>query len=94
MSVQLVVDEDRRSRRASQISNISNIRALPATPWSAAALEELEAPKKQLSIDAEAIKIIIHDVDSAQSQIARRRLILRKDPNDKAHRSKYFKVIY
>lgn len=52
------------------------------------ALEDLEAPKRQTSLDGEAIKIVIHDVDSGQLTTAsKRRIILRRDPNEKAHRS-------
>lgn len=52
------------------------------------ALEDLEAPKRQTSLDGEAIKIVIHDVDSGQLTTAsKRRVILRRDPNEKAHRS-------
>lgn len=69
---------------------MATLRALPPTPWSAAALEELEAPRRQASIDGEAIKIIIHDVDSGLPlAAAKRRVVLRRDPADKAHRSKY-----
>jgi hypothetical protein len=51
-------------------------------------LEDLEAPKRQTSLDGEAIKIVIHDVDSGQLTTAsKRRIILRRDPNEKAHRS-------
>lgn len=51
------------------------------------ALEDLEAPKRQTSLDGEAIKIVIHDVDSGPQCASKRRIILRRDPTDKAHRS-------
>lgn len=51
------------------------------------ALEDLEAPKRQTSLDGEAIKIVIHDVDSGPLCASKRRIILRRDPSDKAHRS-------
>ena len=54
------------------------------------ALEDLEAPKRQTSLDGEAIKIVIHDVDSGPLCAAKRRVILRRDPMDKAHRSRYY----
>lgn len=70
--------------------DIAALRALPPTPWSAAALEELEAPRRQASVDGEAIKIVIHDVDSGLPiTAAKRRVVLRRDPADKAHRSKF-----
>lgn len=40
-------------------------------------------------MDGEAIKIVIHDVDSGPICASKRRVILRRDPTDKAHRSKY-----
>lgn len=43
-------------------------------------------PTRQQSVDGEAIRIVIHDVDGAGA--ARRRVLLRRDPADKAHRSK------
>lgn len=53
-------------------------------------LEDLEAaPRRQASVDAEAIRIVIHDVDSGTSAAAQKRVILKRDPTDKAHRSKY-----
>lgn len=67
--------------------DIATLRALPSTPWSAAALEDLEAPRRQQSVDGEAIKIVIHDVDSGPVTASKRRVILRRDPADKAHRS-------
>lgn len=50
-------------------------------------LEDLEAPKRQTSMDGEAIKIVIHDVDSGPICASKRRITLRKDHSDKAHRS-------
>jgi hypothetical protein len=52
-------------------------------------LEDLEAPRRQTSLDGESIKIVIHDVDSGPTCASKRRVILRRDPADKAHRSKY-----
>lgn len=49
-------------------------------PPSAAAI----AAARQMSVDAEAIKIVIHDVDDRTP----RRVSLRRDPNDKGHRCK------
>lgn len=57
-------------------------------PYQGPALEDLEAPRRQTSMDGEAIKIVIHDVDSGPICASKRRVILRKDPTDKAHRSK------
>lgn len=60
-------------------------------PRPAPALEDLEAapPRRQASVDAEAIRIVIHDVDSGTGPAAaQRRVVLRRDPSDKAHRSK------
>lgn len=65
----------------------SNPNQLTATQFQAPALEDLEAPKRQTSLDGEAIKIIIHDVDSGPFLASKRRVTLRKDPTDKAHRS-------
>lgn len=62
------------------------------TPRPTPALEDLEAaPRRQASVDAEAIRIVIHDVDSGPgAAAAQRRVVLRRDPTDKAHRSKFF----
>lgn len=61
------------------------------TPRPTPALEDLEAaPRRQGSVDAEAIRIVIHDVDSGPAAAAQKRVILRRDPSDKAHRSKTF----
>lgn len=67
--------------------------ALPApiqitqAPLKAPALEDLEAPRRQTSLDGEAIKIVIHDVDSGPIVASKRRVVLHRDPGDKAHRS-------
>lgn len=55
-------------------------------------LEDLEAYKPQTSMDGDVIRIIIHDVDSGPHCAAKRRVTLRKDPTDKAHRSKF--IVY
>lgn len=60
----------------------------PINPYQGPALEDLEAPKRQTSLDGEAIKIVIHDVDSGPLCASKRRIVLHKDPSDKAHRSK------
>ncbi|CAD7081981.1 unnamed protein product [Hermetia illucens] len=100
----LTVDEDRRMRRrGSQLPDIAALRdrgALPATqlnpvPPPIAAftgpnLEDLEAPRRQTSMDGEAIKIVIHDVDSGPICASKRKVILRRDPTDKAHRTRGF----
>lgn len=62
---------------------------LAISPYQGPALEDLEAPRRQTSMDGEAIKIVIHDVDSGPICASKRRVILRKDPTDKAHRSKF-----
>lgn len=62
---------------------------LNPTPFQQPALEDLEAPRRQTSMDGEAIKIVIHDVDSGPICASKRRVVLRRDPTDKAHRSKY-----
>lgn len=100
----LIDDPDRRMRRrGSQLPDIAALRdrgALGATtapmslnptnPYQGPALEDLEAPKRQTSLDGEAIKIVIHDVDfdSGTMHTSKRRVILKRDPSDKAHRSK------
>lgn len=73
-----------RDRAALSSSNPNQLTAIQFQP---PALEDLEAPKRQTSLDGEAIKIIIHDVDSGPFLASKRRVILRKDPTDKAHRS-------
>ncbi len=62
---------------------------LTPTPFQPPALEDLEAPRRQTSMDGEAIKIVIHDVDSGPICASKRRVVLRRDPTDKAHRSEY-----
>lgn len=61
---------------------------LTPTPFQPPALEDLEAPRRQTSMDGESIKIVIHDVDSGPICASKRRVVLRRDPTDKAHRSK------
>lgn len=61
---------------------------LAPTTFQPPALEDLEAPRRQTSMDGEAIKIVIHDVDSGPICASKRRVVLRRDPSDKAHRSK------
>lgn len=66
----------------------------PIGPRPIPALEDLEAvPKRQASVDAEAIRIVIHDVDSNSAAAAQKRVILKKDPTDNAHRSKFIKLL-
>lgn len=67
--------------------NAQNAGNLPV--YQIPALEDLEAPRRQTSLDGEAIKIVIHDVDSGPLCASKRRVVLQKDPADKAHRSKY-----
>lgn len=74
-----------RDRQA--IASSSNTNQLTASTFQPPALEDLEAPRRQTSMDGEAIKIIIHDVDSGPFYAAKRRVTLRRDPTDKAHRS-------
>lgn len=64
-----------------------------SAPFQAPALEDLEAPRRQTSLDGEAIKIVIHDVDSGPIVASKRRVVLRKDPSDKAHRSKFSTIV-
>lgn len=73
-----------RDRAALQSSNTNQLTAMQFQP---PALEDLEAPRRQTSLDGEAIKIIIHDVDSGPFLASKRRVTLRRDPTDKAHRS-------
>ncbi|KAJ6638210.1 hypothetical protein Bhyg_10943, partial [Pseudolycoriella hygida] len=94
----LMVEEDRRMRRrGSQLPDIAALRdrgALPTsinipmnpTQFQQPNLEDLEAPRRQQSMDGEAIKIVIHDVDSGSICASKRRVVLRRDPTDKAHR--------
>ncbi|GJQ87416.1 hypothetical protein Trydic_g14558 [Trypoxylus dichotomus] len=83
-------EEDRRTRRrGSQLPDIAALRTAAPRPSATPALEDLEpAPRRQASVDAEAIRIVIHDVDSGPAASAQRRIMLRRDPTDKAHRSK------
>lgn len=60
----------------------------PMASFTGPNLEDLEAPRRQTSMDGEAIRIVIHDVDSGPICASKRRIILRRDPTDKAHRSK------
>ncbi|KAG5682039.1 hypothetical protein PVAND_011430 [Polypedilum vanderplanki] len=62
----------------------------PINPYQGPSLEELEAPKKQTSLDGEAIKIVIHDCDSGPVCSSKKRIVLRRDPTDKAHRTRGF----
>ncbi|KAJ8713413.1 hypothetical protein PYW07_013783 [Mythimna separata] len=101
----LSVDEDRPiRRRGSQLPDIAALQqktgalnALAAlasrsdsssesSAVSAATSAALAAAARQMSVDAEAIKIVIHDVDDRTP----RRVSLRRDPNDKGHRSRGF----
>lgn len=91
----LTVDEDRRNkRRGSQLPDISALRNNQNSNnipfYQCPALEDLEAPRRQTSLDGEAIKIVIHDVDSGPLCASKRRVILQKDPADKAHRTRGF----
>ncbi|CAG9793802.1 unnamed protein product [Diatraea saccharalis] len=102
----LSVDEDRPiRRRGSQLPDIaalqqrtgalsamaalasrgSDAAAEPSASATAAAAAAAAAAR-QMSVDAEAIKIVIHDVDDRTP----RRVSLRRDPNDKGHRSRGF----
>ncbi|XP_066260247.1 regulating synaptic membrane exocytosis protein 2 isoform X2 [Euwallacea similis] len=84
-------DDRRNRRRGSHLPDIGGLRAVvPARPTPA--LEDLEAtPRRQASVDAEAIRIVIHDVDSGSSaSAAQKRVVLRRDPSDKAHRTRGF----
>lgn len=57
-------------------------RALPVS-------DDIEvAPRRQASIDTEAIRIVVHDVDSIPGSVVQKRIVLKRDPADKAHRSK------
>ncbi|XP_062561449.1 regulating synaptic membrane exocytosis protein 1 isoform X2 [Armigeres subalbatus] len=91
----LTVDEERRNkRRGSQLPDISALRNAQNTGnlpvYQIPALEDLEAPRRQTSLDGEAIKIVIHDVDSGPLCASKRRVVLQKDPADKAHRTRGF----
>ncbi|XP_076262722.1 regulating synaptic membrane exocytosis protein fife isoform X2 [Rhynchophorus ferrugineus] len=84
-------EDDRRTRRrGSHLPDIGGIRTI-APPRPTPALEDLEAaPRRQASVDAEAIRIVIHDVDSGSASAAQKRVVLRRDPSDKAHRTRGF----
>nr|XP_024214691.1 regulating synaptic membrane exocytosis protein 1 isoform X3 [Halyomorpha halys] len=95
----LCVEEDRRQRRrGSQLPDITAIRgsqtrASIAAP--VARVADTEAMRRQTSVtDGEAIKIVIHDVDCDASfgsrTTSKRRVNLRRDPTDKAHRTRGF----
>ncbi|XP_061402807.1 regulating synaptic membrane exocytosis protein 2, partial [Musca vetustissima] len=102
----LTVDEDRRMRRrGSQLPDLAALQSRGAIPGATIApssippplaaftgpnLEDLEAPRRQTSMDGEAIKIVIHDVDSGPICSSKRRIILRRDPSDIAHRTRGF----
>lgn len=72
----------------------TNTNQLTTMQFQPPALEDLEAPRRQTSLDGEAIKIIIHDVDSGPFLASKRRVTLRRDPTDKAHRSNYIVNIF
>ncbi|XP_030750025.1 regulating synaptic membrane exocytosis protein 1 [Sitophilus oryzae] len=84
-------EDDRRTRRrGSHLPDIGGIRTI-VPPRPTPALEDLEAaPRRQASVDAEAIRIVIHDVDSGSASAAQKRVVLRRDPTDKAHRTRGF----
>ncbi|XP_054735167.1 regulating synaptic membrane exocytosis protein 2 [Anastrepha obliqua] len=100
----LTVDDDRRlRRRGSQLPDLAALQQRGAIPtnlpvnippplaaFTGPNLEDLEAPRRQTSMDGEAIKIVIHDVDSGPICPSKRRIVLRKDPTDKAHRTRGF----
>lgn len=65
--------------RGSDSSDASSASSIAAAAAAAA------AAARQMSVDAEAIKIVIHDVDDRTP----RRVSLRRDPNDKGHRCKF-----
>lgn len=79
-----------RDRAAQSTSNTNQLTTLQFQP---PALEDLEAPRRQTSLDGEAIKIIIHDVDSGPFLASKRRVMLRRDPTDKAHRSNFLDLV-
>ncbi|KAJ0178364.1 hypothetical protein K1T71_006187 [Dendrolimus kikuchii] len=95
----LSVDEDRPiRRRGSQLPDIAALQqrtgALSAIAAMASRVTDAPtepsaasiAAARQMSVDAEAIKIVIHDVDDRSPK----RVSLRRDPNDKGHRSRGF----
>lgn len=94
-----------RSNFSPDISAIRDRQALASTatgnqlttlvaPFQPPALEDLEAPRRQTSLDGEAIRIIIHDVDSGPIFSSKRRVTLRRDPTDKAHRSILIQIFF
>uniref|UniRef100_A0A1I8P2R3 Regulating synaptic membrane exocytosis protein 2 n=1 Tax=Stomoxys calcitrans TaxID=35570 RepID=A0A1I8P2R3_STOCA len=102
----LTVEDDRRMRRrGSQLPDLAALQSRGALPgvtvpqtaipppiasFTGPNLEDLEAPRRQTSMDGEAIKIVIHDVDSGPICSSKRRIILRRDPSDIAHRTRGF----
>ncbi|XP_068618702.1 regulating synaptic membrane exocytosis protein 2 [Battus philenor] len=92
----LSVDEERPiRRRGSQLPDIAALQQRTGALSAMAALASRGsdgesaasvAAARQMSVDAEAIKIVIHDVDDRSP----RRVTLRRDPNDKGHRSRGF----
>ncbi|XP_075225744.1 regulating synaptic membrane exocytosis protein fife [Lycorma delicatula] len=96
----LIVDEDRRTRRrGSQLPDINAIRARGEgsrasinVPIPRPAEDHLtDSVRRQQSVtDGEAIKIVIHDVDYDPNLRSKRRVTLKKDPTDKAHRTRGF----
>nr|CAD7430077.1 unnamed protein product [Timema monikensis] len=95
----LMVDDDRRTRRrGSQLPAlphplpvISAVAPVPRPPLH----DGGDSVRRQASVaDGEAIKIVIHDVDSEANLGARpgskRRVVLRRDPGDKGHRTRGF----
>uniref|UniRef100_A0A0K8TCF9 PDZ domain-containing protein n=1 Tax=Lygus hesperus TaxID=30085 RepID=A0A0K8TCF9_LYGHE len=74
--------------------DISGLRSGPRPPPVISRAPE-DAMRRQTSVqDGEAIKIVIHDVDCDASYgprtTSKRRVNLRRDPNDKAHRTRGF----
>lgn len=82
-----VIRPDINALRDRQVMVAPNTSQLTTLTFQPPALEDLEAPRRQTSLDGEAIRIIIHDVDSGPLFAAKRRVTLRRDPTDKAHRS-------
>lgn len=70
---------------AALASRSSDTSSEPTVSVSAATSAALAAAARQMSVDAEAIKIVIHDVDDRTP----RRVSLRRDPNDKGHRCEF-----
>ncbi|EEB12578.1 conserved hypothetical protein [Pediculus humanus corporis] len=98
----LAIEDDRRTRRrGSQLPDISNIRGIhqsvpPKGPprVNPEAIINAEPMRRQPSCDGEAIKIVIDDVDSDATFVSRpgcrKRVVLRRDPGDKTHRTRGF----